>query len=486
MTANRITIGDRYELDELPGGRGGMGEVYFGHDLTLDRRVAVKFVRFRDGQYDPKLVERFRQEAQLTAKLEHPGVPAIYDVGVHDSRPYLVMQAIRGITVADLVAEQGPLPLGWAAAIAAQVCSVLSAAHRTELVHRDLKPANIMLEHDGWVKVLDFGLAIGVGTGPGRLPRLTSTGEATPGTTAYMAPEQLVGGECGPHTDLYALGCTMYEMLTGEPAFGGDSAFMVMSAQTSVVPPPVSQSRPDVPTELDVVVAALLHKDPADRPAGAEAVYQVLLPYIDGSEPLPGAVDPGSSGAPRLGYARAVSALHFRPQGLLATGESPVEPAQPATPRTGSDAASSADPASEQVSRVEMAESLYGKGKFDHAAILYQDIADRLSLGGDPQSELLFDSSVKAATCMAFSGQPNLALERLCELLEEQRPLRGADDEHVLELRRQIGLLQWTCGQQDAARAGLLDLHAHLARLRGPDHPQTRQVLDDLNGMGRR
>src|SRR4051812_25759167 len=119
-----------------------MGEVWLGRDTKLDREIAVKFLRFPDGVPEEELVRRFHRESRITARLEHPRVPAVYDVGTHDGRPFLVMQRVHGISVADLVEEQGPLPIGWAAAVAAQVCAVLTAAHAASLVHRDLKPAN--------------------------------------------------------------------------------------------------------------------------------------------------------------------------------------------------------------------------------------------------------------------------------------------------------------------------------------------------------
>src|SRR5438067_10284611 len=150
----------RYELERLPLARGGMGEVWVGHDAKLDREVAVKFVRFQEGAPKGELIRRFVRESRITARLQHPGVPAVFDVGTEDGRPYLVMQRVRGMTVSDLLAQHERLSVGWAAAIAAQVCSVLVAAHEASLVHRDLKPANIMLEPEGTVKVLDFGLAV--------------------------------------------------------------------------------------------------------------------------------------------------------------------------------------------------------------------------------------------------------------------------------------------------------------------------------------
>jgi serine/threonine protein kinase len=159
--AGSTLLNSRYEMNPLPVAGGTMGQVWFGRDTVLDREVAVKFVRFGVGGRDEELVRRFRREARITARLEHPGVPAVYDCGEQNGRPYLVLQRIRGVSVADLIAEHGgPLPFGWAAAIAAQVCAVLAAAHRAGLVHRDLKPGNLMLEPDGTVKVLDFGLAV--------------------------------------------------------------------------------------------------------------------------------------------------------------------------------------------------------------------------------------------------------------------------------------------------------------------------------------
>ncbi|MBO4238585.1 serine/threonine-protein kinase [Pseudonocardia alni] len=206
-------VADRYRLDAFPIGRVGMGEVWLGRDTRLDRPVAVKFVRFPDGGHRDELVRRFVRESRITAGIEHPGVPAVYDVGTDDGVPYMVMRRVRGIRVADLVAEHGPLPLGWAAAIAAQVCAVLAAAHAAELVHRDLKPGNLMLGPDGVVRVLDFGLAAALASGDSRITR---SGEAL-GTPAYMAPELVMAGRTDPRTDLYALGATLHEMLTRSP-----------------------------------------------------------------------------------------------------------------------------------------------------------------------------------------------------------------------------------------------------------------------------
>ncbi len=305
--ARKKVIGGRYELEEPPLGRGGMAEVYVGRDIKLEREVAVKFVRFPDNRPDPELVRRFVRESRITARLEHPGVPAVYDVGTHEDRPYLVMQRVRGISVSDLVAEQGPLPIGWAAAIAAQACSVLSVAHRESLVHRDLKPSNLMLCPDGTLKVLDFGLAVALDRPD--FSQITHTGVAL-GTPAYMAPEQIEANLSTPRTDLYGLGCTLYEMLTGHQVFSGSTPYMLMRLAVEHRPRPVRERRPEVPPELDRLVSELLEKRPEDRPRDADEVFARLLPFVRELTPLPGALDPPSAPNAMRMYADVVSRVH--------------------------------------------------------------------------------------------------------------------------------------------------------------------------------
>lgn len=208
-----MVIGDRYELDDLPLGQGGMGAVYGGHDRRLDRKVAVKFLRLPDGP-DEELQRRFIREARILAKLDHPGAPVLYDFGTYEQRLFQVMQFIEGVTVADLLSEHGPLPVPWAAAIAAQACAVLTAAHELSICHRDLKPTNLMLCPDGSVKLLDFGLAmLREADVAGLTAQFTRIGQIL-GTPAYMSPEQIQRGVAGPKSDLYSLGCVLHEMLT--------------------------------------------------------------------------------------------------------------------------------------------------------------------------------------------------------------------------------------------------------------------------------
>ncbi|MFD0689445.1 serine/threonine-protein kinase [Actinomadura fibrosa] len=284
-------LADRYELT-VPLGRGGMGQVWEAVDRRLGRRVAVKLLKDRavatragaDG-----LARRFAREASVTAGLQHPGVPAVHDAGTYPDGLFLVMEMIEGATIADVIAEQGPLPVAWAAAVAAQVCSVLAVAHERAVVHRDIKPQNLMLTPEATVKVLDFGVAAVMDAAG--VPRITRTGEVV-GTPAYMAPEQLRSEPATPRTDLYALGCVLYEMLAGAPVFTATSPHALTFKHLEEPPAPLR--RPDLPPELARLVGRLLAKDASLRPGGAREVYELLLGLVEPSHPL-GDARPASS-----------------------------------------------------------------------------------------------------------------------------------------------------------------------------------------------
>ncbi|MBB2909875.1 non-specific serine/threonine protein kinase [Streptosporangium becharense] len=272
-----------------------MGAVYAGHDKHLDRRVAVKFLKLLTGP-DEEQKRRFLREARILAKLEHPGAPVLYDFGTFDQRLFQVMQFIEGVTVADVVSEHGPLPVPWAAAIAAQACAVLAAAHTLSIYHRDLKPTNLMLCPDGSVKVLDFGLAV---LREADTTQFTRVGQLL-GTPSYMAPEQIQRGLSGPRSDLYALGCVIHEMLTGRQLFSGPTEYAVFERQVKERPPEV----PGVPAELNRLIGDLLEKDPDNRPAAAEVLYERLQPFVVDLPVLPGFLHPASVPSPGRMYAR--------------------------------------------------------------------------------------------------------------------------------------------------------------------------------------
>ena len=296
MVAEQTVIDDRYELESMPIGEGGMGEVYRAHDRRLDRKVAVKLIRFPFGQHDETLVKRFLHESRIMARLEHPGAPAIHDVGVFDdprvgSRPFMVMQFVEGISLDYIIDEHEDIPVSWVASAAAQVAAVLAAAHKRGIFHRDLKPSNLMLCHDGTIKVLDFGLAM---FHDPDVSRLTRTGTLL-GTPSYMSPEQVQGATLGPQSDLYTLGLVMHELLTGQRLFDGRTEYEVFHRQVNEPAPSVRTTRPEVPEEIDRLVLRLLEKHPADRPADAVEVCRALLPFTQGAGFLPGTVAEGSN-----------------------------------------------------------------------------------------------------------------------------------------------------------------------------------------------
>jgi serine/threonine protein kinase len=312
MTDGKRRLAGRYRIDGLLG-RGGMSEVYFGHDERLDRPVAVKLLRppsyVPAAPDSPEAVEildaldrdqrRFLREIRMSAQLELAGVPAVYDTGVDDlpdgtRQLWLVMQLLRGSTLETLLdgasfSSSDTPSVAWAVAIAAQVAAVLADVHRVDIVHRDIKAANVMVTDGGLVKVLDFGIAIL--RGAGALPRLTQV-DRTVGTPAYMSPEQWAGQLVTPASDVYSLGCLLFELLTGDVPFHGSSRVPLRVAHQESVAPSVAAARPSVPSTVDALVAAMLGKDPAARPA-AEEVYRALLPIAAGTVaamagPLPG------------------------------------------------------------------------------------------------------------------------------------------------------------------------------------------------------
>jgi serine/threonine protein kinase len=291
-------LAGRYRVDGLLG-RGGMSEVYYGYDERLDRRIAIKVLRppaFVPAQPDsPEAAEildaldrdrkRFLREVRVTARLEHPGIPAVYDTGADAlpddrSRLWLVMQLLRGSTLeallkqADYSSPTSAPSVAWAAAIAAQIAAVLTEVHQVDIVHRDIKPSNVMITDGGLLKVLDFGIAIL--RGAGALPGLNQV-DTTVGTPAYMSPEQWLGQVVGEASDVYSLGCVLFELLTGEVPFIETPGTSLRSQHLTRVAPHARVRRADVPAELDALVFSMMAKDPSARPTAAE-VYAALLP----------------------------------------------------------------------------------------------------------------------------------------------------------------------------------------------------------------
>ena len=262
-------LSGRYALQALLGS-GGMGEVWRGVDERLDRPVAVKVLR--EHLVDPELAGRFRREARIAARLQHPGITVVHDVDSDNGRLFIVMELLHGRDLAAILAEAAVgMPIDAAVSLTLQATEALQAAHAGHVVHRDLKPANLFVLDGGQLKICDFGIARAIDAAT----HLTVTGQAI-GTPAYMSPEQCLGQQVDERSDLYSLGCALYALLTGQPPFTEGQPLAIMSQHLNTTPTAPRTIRPDIPPELDHLVLELLAKDPAHRPADAGHVIAEL------------------------------------------------------------------------------------------------------------------------------------------------------------------------------------------------------------------
>jgi serine/threonine protein kinase len=247
-------------------GHGGMATVYLAHDLSLDRKVAIK-VMSPALVLGPGMVERFKREARTAANLSHPNIIPIYAVKEAEGLLFFVMKLVEGTQLDSVMHELGMLPVAMVEAILAQVGGAFGYAHRRGVIHRDIKPSNILIDEEGWAIVTDFGIAKVNDT-----EGLTVTG-GTVGTPTYMSPEQCNGGEITGASDQYSLGVVAYEMLAGRPPFTGGSMMALMYSHFHDAPPPLEAVRPDCPPRLRNVITRMLSKEPKDRfPTMEEAV----------------------------------------------------------------------------------------------------------------------------------------------------------------------------------------------------------------------
>lgn len=281
MTTPRL-LSERYELGD-PLGYGGMSEVHRGLDTRLGRDVAVKVLR-ADLARDPQFQLRFRREAQNSASLNHPAIVAVYDTGEVESEfgtlPYIVMEFVDGQTLREIVKTTGPMTQQRVVEVMADVCAALDFSHRHNIIHRDVKPANVMINGVGAVKVMDFGIARALGEGQ----NVTQTA-AVIGTAQYLSPEQARGEAVDARSDVYAAGCVLFELLTGEPPFTGDTPVAVAYQHVREDPRAPSQLNPSVPPALDAVVLKALSKNPANRYQSAAEMRADLIRVRNG-EPV--------------------------------------------------------------------------------------------------------------------------------------------------------------------------------------------------------
>lgn len=272
-------LNERYLILEYVNS-GGWGSVYKAKDVMMDRLVAVKLLHAHLAT-DANQLKRFQQEIQTSSKLNHPNICTVYDCGIYnDISPYLVMEYLEGDCLDMILASDEPISVRRCVSIFSQVCSALAEAHRFQLVHRDIKPSNIMLMSEDRVKVLDFGLAKFIA---GKSERLSSTGEIY-GTLQYMSPEQLKGGNIDARSDIYSLGCVLYEALSGKKVCASETPYECIIKHVQEPPVPLEVSRPDlyIPTQMRLTVSKALEKNPADRFQTAQEFESALQASLTG------------------------------------------------------------------------------------------------------------------------------------------------------------------------------------------------------------
>jgi eukaryotic-like serine/threonine-protein kinase len=291
-----VIFNGRYELHRRLG-RGGMAEVYLARDQMLDRPVAVK-VLFPALATDPGFVERFRREAQRAAALNHPNIVSVYDWGEANGTYFIVMEYVEGESLAETIHTEKRVHPDRAAEIASDVAAALAFAHRNGVIHRDVKPGNVLIDREGAVKVADFGIARAISDASDQ--NLTKTGSVM-GTATYFSPEQARGAQLDPRSDLYSLGCVLYEMITGHPPFAGENAVAIAYKHVQEQPVPPRRIDPAIPETLEAIVLKCLAKNPANRYPSGQDMRADLRRYLDGArimaEPVMAPpMDPGATG----------------------------------------------------------------------------------------------------------------------------------------------------------------------------------------------
>lgn len=288
----QVLIAGRYRL-HVAIGRGAMGEVWQAYDEVGGRPVAVKLLHAQNSE--PTAAARFRLEAQTAGRLSHPHVVGVLDFGEQEGRLFLVMELVQGDSLSHVLAQAGSLPAEQVARIAAHSAAGMAAAHEQGIVHRDIKPGNLLLDADGSVKIADFGIAQFMNDPGGAL---TATGQIV-GTSLYIAPERALGQPAGPPSDVYSLGCVLYQLLVGQPPFRASSAIAVLHHHLDTPPVPPRELGVGLPPAFENYLLGLLAKRPEDRPtAGQAANWFATGAWKGHPEPLPAAAPPARP-APR-------------------------------------------------------------------------------------------------------------------------------------------------------------------------------------------
>ncbi|MFJ9638787.1 tetratricopeptide repeat protein [Streptomyces sp. NPDC101178] len=479
--ADTRLIQSRYRLLDLIG-RGGMGEVWRARDESLGRLVAVKCLKPMVPQHDQAstriLRERFRREARVAASLQHRGVTVVHDFGEHEGVLYLVMELLEGHNLSQLLEEnqQRPLPVDHVVDIAEQVADALGYTHRQGIVHRDLKPANIMRLTDGTVKICDFGIAR-LGHDIGVTSRLTTTGIAM-GTPHYMSPEQIGGKEVDHRSDLYSLGCVLYEIATGVPPFDLDDAWAVLVGHRDTQPEPPRTHRAELPGFFDRVVLDLLAKAPDERPADAGDLRRRIVLGRTGGQAVTGLAYPS---VPLTGPPDAAGPAVLRPDSGLPSWARGMTPGHKASASLVPGAALP-DPAEGLTGRWTTAKPTTAPSDTDGSTGL-RPIA--------PTPELLADLAGRHSSGVDLGrlGRWEEAGEVHRAVAAERESVLGPDHPDTLASRYEVGLTLSRTGRAADALREFGQVAAGRERALGPDHPQTlaarQQTAHVLGQLGR-
>lgn len=483
---------ERYRLRERIG-RGGMGEVWNALDESLGREVAVKCLKPTSPSLDPSvhrvLRERFRREARVAAALQHRGVTVVHDFGESEGVLFLVMELLDGRNLKQLLGdnEGRPLPLPDVTDIAAQIAAALAYTHARGIVHRDLKPANVMRLADGDVKICDFGIAR-LGHDIGFTSRLTGTGVAM-GSPHYMSPEQ-IGGEDGidHRSDLYSLGCVLYEIATGAPPFDLDDTWAVLVGHRDTPPRPPREHRPDLPDELEQLVLDLLAKNPEDRPQSAADVAGRLKTLRDGGhggQGGHGGTRPGSglpswarrlelqSGAPSARGSGALASRHTAAVGLARLGRwSEAERTHRAVAEERERLLGAAHPDT-LTSRYELALCLSRGGRHAEALRVYEDVAAARAKALGPDHPGTLAARQEAAYVLGRLGRHEEARQGYAAVLTARELRQGTDHPDTLHCRHNLAVTLGRLGRTQEAYASAAQVADSRTRVLGPSHPDT-------------